>query len=53
LLREHLGVDTAGLDDVAALRLYGRQARENAKRYSRVERLDGLAFALDPATYAM
>jgi phosphatidylserine/phosphatidylglycerophosphate/cardiolipin synthase-like enzyme len=52
LLREHLGVDTAGLGDVAALQLYGRIARENARRHGRGDRLEGLAFALDPATYA-
>jgi phosphatidylserine/phosphatidylglycerophosphate/cardiolipin synthase-like enzyme len=52
LLLEHLGQDTAELDDVSALRLYARIARENAERRSRSEPLEGLAFALDPRTYA-
>jgi phosphatidylserine/phosphatidylglycerophosphate/cardiolipin synthase-like enzyme len=52
LLLEHLGQDTAEIDDVNALRLYARIARENAERRSRSEPLEGLAFALDPRTYA-
>jgi phosphatidylserine/phosphatidylglycerophosphate/cardiolipin synthase-like enzyme len=52
LLLEHLAVDTAGEDDVEALRRFGRIARENAPRYARGEKLAGLAHALDPATYA-
>ncbi len=53
LLREHLGADTADMDDVEALRLYARLARANADRYRAGERLEGLAVALDPATYAL
>jgi len=52
LLREHLGRDTAALSDVAALQLYGEIARSNAARYAAGDPLDGLALALDPATYA-
>jgi len=52
LLLEHLAVDTADHDDVEALRLFARIARENAARYGRGEKLAGLAFAIDPATYA-
>lgn len=52
LLLEHLAVDTAGSDDVEALRQFGRIARDNAPRYARGEKLRGLAHALDPATYA-
>jgi len=53
LLLEHLGEDTTDLDDVQALRLYARMARENAERRGRRECLEGLAFALDPRTYAL
>jgi len=52
LLREHLDVDTAHLDDRAALRLYAETARANQKRRARGEPLQGLAVALDPKTYA-
>ena len=52
LLLEHLGRETSALDDREALRLYRDSARRNALRHARGEPLDGLAFALDPATYA-
>lgn len=42
LFARHLGVDTAALDDVAALQLYRQFAHENR----------GLVFALSPAAYA-
>ena len=42
LFAKHLGVDTASLDDVAALHLYRQFAQENR----------GLVFALSPAAYA-
>ena len=52
LLGEHLASDTSGLDDVAALRLFGRVARENRERRQRGEHdWQGLAVALDAATY--
>jgi phosphatidylserine/phosphatidylglycerophosphate/cardiolipin synthase-like enzyme len=51
LLREHLARDTRDLDERAALRLYREVARKNAARRAAGEPLDGLAFALDPATY--
>jgi phosphatidylserine/phosphatidylglycerophosphate/cardiolipin synthase-like enzyme len=52
LLREHLGQDTAHLDERAALRLYREVARKNAARRAAGAPMEGLAFALDPATYA-
>jgi phosphatidylserine/phosphatidylglycerophosphate/cardiolipin synthase-like enzyme len=52
LLLEHLGRDTRALDDRAALRLYREIARKNAARRAAGDPLEGLAFALDPATYA-
>jgi phosphatidylserine/phosphatidylglycerophosphate/cardiolipin synthase-like enzyme len=51
LLLEHLGRDTTGLDERAALHLYREVARKNAVRRASGDPLDGLAFALDPATY--
>jgi len=51
LLREHLGVDTAAFDDGAALALFRDVAGANRDRRARGERLQGLAFALDPARY--
>ncbi|MGH2900934.1 MAG: phospholipase D-like domain-containing protein, partial [Solirubrobacteraceae bacterium] len=52
LLREHLGRDTRELDERAALRVYREVARKNAARRASGDPLEGLAFALDPATYA-
>jgi phosphatidylserine/phosphatidylglycerophosphate/cardiolipin synthase-like enzyme len=51
LLGEHLGRDTGGLDDRAALQLFRELARENRARRERGALLDGLAFAVDPARY--
>jgi phosphatidylserine/phosphatidylglycerophosphate/cardiolipin synthase-like enzyme len=51
LLLEHLGADTAELDDAAALRLYRERARKNAAARSQGRPLDGLAFEIDPARY--
>ncbi len=53
LLAEHLGEDTAALDDRAALALYRRVAQDN-RRLRDCGNPDwrGLAFSLDPATYA-
>lgn len=52
LLAEHLGQDTAGLDDRAALRLYREIARENRhRRDANDSGWQGLAFSLDPAMY--
>ncbi|MGD9880174.1 MAG: phosphatidylserine/phosphatidylglycerophosphate/cardiolipin synthase family protein [Reyranella sp.] len=52
LLREHLGHDTAGMDDRAALRLFRQVARDNRKRLDAGGHAwRGLAFALDPATH--
>ena len=52
LLLEHIGHDTQSLDDRGALRLYREVARENTRRRARGDAHEGLAFALDPATYA-
>jgi phosphatidylserine/phosphatidylglycerophosphate/cardiolipin synthase-like enzyme len=51
LLQEHLGSDTSGLDDLAALALMRERARQNQRRRERGEPLEGLAFAIDPAKY--
>ena len=51
LLAEHLALDTAALDDRAAFAKYRQIALANAGRRKAGERLVGLAFALDPATY--
>ena len=52
LLAEHLGLDTADLDDRAALDAYRLIARENrARRDAGDPEWQGLAFGLDPATY--
>jgi len=51
LLLEHLGVDSAHLDDAAALRLYRERARKNTTARSQGRRLEGLAFELDPVRY--
>jgi phosphatidylserine/phosphatidylglycerophosphate/cardiolipin synthase-like enzyme len=53
LLQEHLGFDTSGLDDVAALGLFRERARKNQGRRERGERLEGLAFAIDPERYGL
>jgi phosphatidylserine/phosphatidylglycerophosphate/cardiolipin synthase-like enzyme len=52
LLAEHLGRDTAGIDDRTALRLYREIARENRRRRDAGDfNWQGLAFSLDPAMY--
>jgi cardiolipin synthase len=52
LFSEHLGRDTGGIDDRAALRLYREIAQENRRRRDANDsRWQGLAFSLDPATY--
>lgn len=53
LLKEHLGIDTSRMEDRDAMRLYREGARQNAQRRHRGEKMDGLAFALDPAMYGM
>lgn len=52
LLHEHLGIDTARMDDIAALDTFAQVARENAARRTSGAPQQGLALALDPATYA-
>ncbi|MDO8380241.1 phosphatidylserine/phosphatidylglycerophosphate/cardiolipin synthase family protein [Phenylobacterium sp.] len=52
LLAEHLEIDTTGLDDRAALGLYRQVATANRlKREAGDADWQGIAFALDPATY--
>jgi cardiolipin synthase A/B len=52
LLAEHLGEDTAGIDDRSAFRRFGEIARENRRRRDANDGTwQGLAFSLDPATY--
>lgn len=53
LVREQVGVDTAHLDDRAALRLYAEIARANRTRLAQQAPLQGLAVAIDPAAYAL
>jgi len=52
LFEEHLGRDTSALDDVAALELFARVARENTSLRALGKAQRGLALSLDPATYA-
>jgi phosphatidylserine/phosphatidylglycerophosphate/cardiolipin synthase-like enzyme len=53
LLAEHLDKDTSHLDDRAALALYQQVARENRVKLDSGDwAWQGLAFSLDPATYA-
>jgi cardiolipin synthase len=52
LLAEHLGQETAGIDDRSALRLYREIARENRRRRDANDfKWQGLAFCLDPVAY--
>jgi cardiolipin synthase A/B len=54
LLAEHLGRDTADLDDRSSLRLYRQVANENRrKREAGNSDWQGLAFSLDPAAYGV
>jgi phosphatidylserine/phosphatidylglycerophosphate/cardiolipin synthase-like enzyme len=53
LFSQHLGVDTATLDDLAAVRLYGRVAWENRRKMEGGDPdWQGQAFALSPEAYA-
>jgi len=52
LFEEHLRHDTSPLDDVAALELFARVARENTRLRGLGEPQRSLALSLDPATYA-
>jgi phosphatidylserine/phosphatidylglycerophosphate/cardiolipin synthase-like enzyme len=53
LLLEHIAVDTGGLDDRAALRLYREVARKNADRRGRGAPLEGLAFEIPPEEHGV
>lgn len=53
LLREHLGHDTTGIDDRAALSLFRQVARDNRRKLDAGDHgWQGLAFELDPASHA-
>jgi cardiolipin synthase len=53
LFAEHLAQDTAAIDAGEAMRLFAKVARKNAARRKAGDaKWQGLAFALDPATYA-
>jgi phosphatidylserine/phosphatidylglycerophosphate/cardiolipin synthase-like enzyme len=52
LIEEHTSQDVSSLDDVSALELFAQVARENAGRRGEGGHQQGLALALDPATYA-
>lgn len=52
LFREHLATDTSLLDDVAALRLFRRIAKENRERHKHADsNWQGLAFCMDMTIY--
>jgi cardiolipin synthase A/B len=52
LFQEHLDHDTSHMDDQSALRYFRKVALENRKRFNAGDPTwQGLAFALDPATY--
>jgi hypothetical protein len=52
LFSEHLGRDTAGIDDRAALRRFREIAQANRRRRNAGDlQWQGLAFSLDPASY--
>jgi phosphatidylserine/phosphatidylglycerophosphate/cardiolipin synthase-like enzyme len=54
LFQEHLGADTAEVDDVEALRLFGRVARDNRRRHARNDpHWQGMAFVLDVTSYGL
>ena len=54
LFQEHLGADTSEVDDVEALRLFRRIARDNRQRHARNDpHWRGLAFILDVARYGL
>ncbi len=52
MLQEHLGLDTAGVDDRGALQLYRDVAHANRARRASGEPMSGLAYAIDPTEYA-
>jgi len=51
LLKEHLSIDTAAMDDRAAFARYREIAQANTQRRAKSEDMTALAYALDPATY--
>jgi hypothetical protein len=52
LLAEHLGMDTADLDDAAAFRLFRKVASQNRLGVGERDFLwQGLAFGLSPSDY--
>jgi len=54
LFSEHLGQDTSGIDDHAALRFFREIARQNRRKRDASDfEWQGLAFSLDPAAYGV
>ncbi len=54
LFAKHLGIDTAPMDDDAALRLFHETAETNASKLARGQSdLRGLAFEIEARTYAL
>jgi phosphatidylserine/phosphatidylglycerophosphate/cardiolipin synthase-like enzyme len=53
LLAEHLARDTAGQDDVSALRTYREVARANLDRRALWQPMEGLAYAIEPESYGV
>ena len=52
LFAEHLGIDTSGTDDVAALRAFGGVTSRNRERFEKGDAAwQGIAFRLDPSSY--
>ena len=52
LFQEHLATDTSALDDVSALRLFRRIAKENSERHTNGDsHWQGIAFRMDITTY--
>ena len=52
LFSEQLGRDCSAMDAAGAFAFYHRTARDNAGRRNRDEALEGLAVAIDPASWA-
>lgn len=51
LLKEHLNVETSAMTDQEAMKKYREVARANRERRQAGERMQSLAYALDPASY--
>lgn len=51
LMREHAGIDTEEMDDVAAIDCFRRVARANRERFRQGAALQGLAVEIHPTMY--